>query len=86
MKRPSRSETAAPAAQAALPDQTTARRQGSTFSATTKAVSTAPQTMFMMPTANSTAISIQQQPMQKMPWRRPITTAPALPSRHSVMK
>src|SRR4029079_11928431 len=77
---------AAPAAQAAPPDQTTARRHGSTFSATTNTVSAAPHTTFMMPTANSTAISIQQQPMQKTPCRRPIRTAPFRPSRHSVMK
>src|SRR5262245_38837684 len=57
---------------------------GRSFSAVTAAVKPATQRKSMTATANSNNIRPPQQPMQNSPWRRPITTAPRLPSRHSL--
>src|SRR5262245_12514179 len=57
---------------------------GRSFSAVTKAVKAATQRKSMTATAKSNSIRPAQQPMQNSPWRRPIITAPRLPSRHSL--
>ena len=52
---------------------------GSTFSAKTIAATTSIQVMLITPTAKSSTISAQQQPMHQAPCSIPIRTAPARP-------
>src|SRR6185312_2483559 len=75
---------AAPATSSAAPIATRQNlAPGSNFSAVTSAVNAATQRRSITATANSSTISAAQQPRQNSPWRKPITTAPSAPSRHS---
>src|SRR5262245_8701023 len=56
------------------------------FSISTKAARRAMQASFITPRTNSSAISAQQHSRQYPPCRSPITKAPSLPSRHSLIK
>ena len=58
------------------------RRHGKVFSTAISPATTAIQDTLMTPSANSEAISAQQQPTHHAPFLAPIRTAPASPSRH----
>src|SRR5439155_4311131 len=70
-----------PQARSAPPEsQHTTRPAGPSFSTSTKPAIAATQTRFMTPPTKSSAMSAQQQPRQKRPWRSPITSVTPLPS------
>ena len=54
---------------------------GKSFSAAISAAMKAIQPMLMIPSANSAAISAQQQPTHQAPWRSPTLSAPTRPGR-----
>jgi hypothetical protein len=57
------------------------RPPGRTFSASTTSASTAIQATLIIPTANSTTMSAQQQPAHHSPCSPPISSAPLVPGR-----
>src|SRR2546422_247625 len=66
-----------PQARSAPPEsQLTTRPAGTSFSTSTKPAIAATQARFMTPPTKSSAMSAQQQPRQKRPWRSPITSVP----------
>ena len=58
-----------------------ATRHGRSFSAAISAAMNAIQPMLMTPSANSAAISAQQQPTHQEPWSNPTRNAPVRPGR-----
>ena len=55
---------------------------GNAFSANTNTAMRPIQSRFITPAANSSRVSIQQQPVQEMPWSKPMWSASPVPSRH----